>query len=97
MPAYIVFTRERTTNPAELDTYMKEVPTALAGHPIKILAAYGKQEILEGFPVEGVVIAEFPTSAEAKAWYNSPEYQKVVQHRFHGAEYRAVLVDGVTP
>ena len=95
MPAYIVFTRESTKDAAELQTYSQKVGSALAGHPVTVLAAYGRQEVLEGAEVEGVVILEFPSFAEAKAWYDSPAYRKVREHRFRGADYRAVIVEGV--
>ena len=95
MATYIVFTRESTRDAAELATYSQKVGGALAGHPLKVLAAYGQQEVLEGPPVEGVVILEFPTFAAAKAWYDSPAYREVRQHRFRGAEYRAVIVEGL--
>jgi len=94
MAAYIVFTRESTKNAAELATYSEHVGGTLAGHPVSVLAAYGRQEVLEGPRVEGVVILEFPSFAEAKAWYDSPAYRKVREHRFRGAEYRAVIVEG---
>jgi uncharacterized protein (DUF1330 family) len=38
---------------------------------------------------------EFPTTTAAREWYDSPAYQTVAQHRFKGAIYRAVLVEGV--
>jgi uncharacterized protein (DUF1330 family) len=95
MATYIVFTRESTQDQAELDIYQKEVSKSFKGHPIKILAAYGPQQVLEGDAPEGVVIAEFPSTEAARAWYDSPAYQDVVQHRFKGARYRAVLVEGV--
>ena len=44
--------------------------------------------------VEGVVILEFPSFAEAKAWYDSPAHREVREHRFRGADYRAVIVAG---
>jgi uncharacterized protein (DUF1330 family) len=94
MSAYIVFTRESTKDPAELGTYSQKVGGALAGHPVTVLAAYGRQEVLEGPEVEGVVILEFPSFAEAKVWYDSPAYRKVREHRFRGADYRAVIVEG---
>ena len=53
------------------------------------------QEVLEGAAVEGVVILEFPTFDEAKAWYDSPAYREVREHRYKGADYRAVIVQGV--
>ena len=94
MAAYIVFTRERTTDPAALAKYSEKAGATLAGHPAKVLAVYGRQEVLEGPPVEGVVILEFPTFAEAKAWYDSPAYCEVREHRLRGSEYRAVIVEG---
>lgn len=95
MATYIVFTRESTRNAAELETYSQHVGPTLAGHPITVLAAYGRHEVLEGPDVEGVVILEFPSLAEAKAWYDSPAYCEVREHRFRGANYRAVIVEGV--
>jgi len=95
MATYIVFTRESTRDASELATYSQKVGDTLAGHPIKVLAAYGRQEVIEGPPVEGVVILEFPTFAAAKAWYDSPAYRQVREHRFRGADYRAVIVEGV--
>ena len=45
--------------------------------------------------MEGVVILEFADMAAAKAWYHSDAYQAAVQHRFKGAEYRVLFVDGL--
>jgi len=95
MATYIVFTRESTQDQTELDAYQATVGESFAGHPVKVLAAYGPQQVLEGPAPEGVVIVEFPDTRAARAWYDSPEYQAVVQHRFRGATYRAVLVEGV--
>ncbi len=95
MSAYAVFIREQTLDRAELDTYFKEVRATFAGHEVKVLANYGPQEDLEGSPTEGTVVAEFPSMEAAKAWYDSPLYRKVREHRFKGAIYRAVLVQGV--
>ncbi|MBB2201113.1 DUF1330 domain-containing protein [Gluconacetobacter tumulisoli] len=94
MSAYIVFTRENTTDQAELDAYMKAVAPTFEGHPVRILAAYGTQDVLEGTAPEGVVIVEFPTMAEARAWYDSPAYQAVAQRRHRGSAYRVVIVQG---
>jgi uncharacterized protein (DUF1330 family) len=95
MATYIVFTKESTQDQSELDIYQSKVGETFKGHPVKILAAYGPQQVLEGDAPEGVVIVEFPSTAAARAWYDGPAYQEVVQHRFKGARYRAVLVEGV--
>ncbi len=87
MAVYAVFTRESTRDAAELATYSQKVGDTLTGHPVEVLAAYGRQEVLEGPEVEGVVILEFPYLDEAKAWYDSPDYREVREHRFRGADY----------
>jgi uncharacterized protein (DUF1330 family) len=95
MSAYIVFMRDRMRDPAEMETYMGKVPGTFAGHAVKPLAIYGKIQTLEGAPIEGAVVAEFPTYAEALAWYNSPAYQQAVQHRFKAGDYRVFVIEGV--
>ena len=72
MATYIVFTRESTRDAAELETYSQQVGDTLTGHPVTVLAAYGRHEVLEGPDVEGVVILEFPSFDEAAAWYDQP-------------------------
>jgi uncharacterized protein (DUF1330 family) len=95
MSAYLVFTREETIDPSELAIYKEKVVPTLGTFDLKILAAYGPHEVLEGEPTEGVVIVEFPTVELAKAWYTSPAYQAARVHRFKGSKYRCILVQGV--
>lgn len=95
MPAYAVFIREKTRDPKEMARYSGLAGATLSGHPVKVLAAYGTQEVLEGAPSEGMVILEFSSMAAAKKWYDSPAYQEARAHRFKGADYRAFLVEGV--
>jgi uncharacterized protein (DUF1330 family) len=95
MTAYIVFTRERLRNTAEFETYGGKAGNTLAGHSAKPLAFYGACETLEGAPIEGAVIVEFPDLAAAKAWYHSPAYQEAVKHRFAGADYRVFITEGL--
>ncbi|QDT65267.1 DUF1330 domain-containing protein [Calycomorphotria hydatis] len=95
MSAYLVFLREKTLDKSELETYGAMTPATLESHAIKILAAYGRQVTLEGRDVEGIVIAEFPSVEEAQVWYDSPAYQEAAQHRFRGAVYHGLIVEGV--
>jgi uncharacterized protein (DUF1330 family) len=95
MSAYLVFTREKTLDEKELAIYSKEAGATIAGHPAKVLAFYGAHEDLEGPATEGIVIIEFPSRDAARAWYDSPAYVKVREHRFKGSIYRVALVEGV--
>jgi uncharacterized protein (DUF1330 family) len=94
MPAYIIFTREKTISQPEMDIYNGLAGPSLAGHPAKLLAFYGEQQILEGPAHEGAVVLEFPSIAEARAWYDGPAYQEAAKHRHTGADYRVFIVDG---
>jgi uncharacterized protein (DUF1330 family) len=94
MSAYMVFVREKTLDPFEMAIYSKNAPASTKGHPVKFLATYGPQEVLEGAAPEGVLIAEFPDVAAARVWYNSAAYQEVREHRMKGADYRVILVEG---
>jgi len=94
MAAYIVFTRVRTRNPVELKLYADQAPHFLAGHNIKWLAHFGHCEVKEGGGIESIAILEFPTLAEAQAWYASPAYQEASQHRFRGGDYSTIIVEG---
>ena len=95
MAAYAIFIRESTQDPAELEAYTPKAGASLAGHTLKILAAYGRQEVWEGPVMEGVVIVEFPSMEAARAWYESPAYREAREYRFRGATYRAILVEGL--
>lgn len=94
MTAYIVFTRVKTLDAGAMETYGPKARASMEGHAVTRHVAYGKQEVLEGEPTEGVVILSFPSFEEAKNWYESPAYQEACTHRFRGAEYNVVLVEG---
>ena len=95
MSAYVVMMRERTTDPAEMEIYANQALLAREGYPVTPIARYGTLEILEGASFEGCLIHSFPTIEDAKQWYFSPRYQKAMQHRLKGAQYRVFIVDGV--
>jgi uncharacterized protein (DUF1330 family) len=95
MTAYAIFIREETLDPAELDAYAAKLGPVKGKFGQSVLAAYGALEVVEGDPAEGVVIIAFPSFEQARRWYYSPEYQEAVKHRFKGARYRGLLVDGL--
>jgi uncharacterized protein (DUF1330 family) len=95
MSTYLIFTRDKTLDERELDIYAKEAGATLAGHEVHVLAFYGPHEDLEGVATEGTVILQFPNKVAAKAWYESPAYQKAREHRFKGAKFRVTMVEGI--
>lgn len=77
----MIFIRERTLDQSELEAYAKMAPPSLEGWPIKFLAGYGRQDVLERPEPEGVAIAEFRSLEDARRRYDSPAYQAAAQHR----------------
>ena len=65
-------------------------------HPIEVLVADGKHEILEGDPIEGMVIVKFPSVKTAKDWINSEAYQDIAKHRKLGATHHGLIVEGLS-
>ena len=66
MPAYAIFIRKRTTNPAELEVYSQKAPASLAGRPVTIHALYGRHEVIEGEPINAGALRR--RSAGQKSW-----------------------------
>ena len=95
MEAFVVFTREETTDSEALATYSAGVSPSFDGHDVTFLAAYGAMKHLEGPPIEGAVILRFPTMQAARDWYDSPAYRAIAAHRFAGSRYRAFIVEGL--
>lgn len=83
-----------TLDLSELTTYAEQSTATTEGHTIKALAFRGRQQTLEGADAESVTLCEFPSFEAACAWYDSPAYQTVREHRFKEARYRVLLVDG---
>ena len=65
-----IYTQE-DLDEAELKIYWDKIRASFSGHQVKVLVNYGRHGVLEGDPVEGIVIAEFPNFEAAKAWYES--------------------------
>jgi uncharacterized protein (DUF1330 family) len=93
--AYLLYMCKGVDDRRELEEYWAGIGATLEGSGAENLAAYTRFEILEGNEgVDGVVLTEFPSFAAAKQWYDSPAYTKLREHRFRGARYFGVLIDG---
>jgi len=94
MSAYIISNLD-VHDEAKLADYVKNVPGTLAKYGGRYLVRRGKVDTLEGDWSPVLVMLEFPTRAQAKAWYESPEYRRLRQASFQGATRNLILVDGV--
>ena len=94
MVAYLIAIREKLHDEAPLERYAQIAATA-PREKLTRRARYGYHDVLEGAACEGVSMVEFPTVADARAWYDSPEYQRARQYRRQAGDYRVVIVEGL--
>lgn len=96
MPAYMIFIREEPVrDPEAMAEYRRINRQNVGDFKLKPLVVYGATEAVEGNAPDGIIVLEFPTVGDAKAWYNSPGYQAAVPHRLRAADYRTIIVQGV--
>ena len=94
MPAYLVALLN-ILDREELDKYRAGVHETIDRYKGEIVISNETVEVIEGdWPYSKTVVIKFPTMEAAKQWYNSPEYQKIVQFRFRAAKTRLIFVEG---
>jgi uncharacterized protein (DUF1330 family) len=95
VPGYIIAELE-VTDPAGFEEYRKAVPATIAAYAGRYLARGGALDSLEGgWSPKRMVILEFPSMAQAKAWYASAEYRDLLALRQRTTRSRVVLLEGL--
>jgi len=95
VPAYVIV-RVKVTDPDQYDKYKLLTPDAIAKHGGSFVVRGGDHEVLEG-PADDrrMVVLEFPSMDQARAFYDSPEYREARATRHGAAEMEMVAVEGV--
>jgi uncharacterized protein (DUF1330 family) len=95
MPAYVIVDIE-VTDPALYEDYKKLSSGAVAAYGGKFLARGGQTFCLEGgWDAQRIVVIEFSSPDQARAWWESPEYAPAKDLRFRSARTRMLVVEGV--
>jgi uncharacterized protein (DUF1330 family) len=94
MKAQVIFFVEKIHDREGLKAYQKAAHPTLEEAGGRVIVAYGRQEVVEGSDLAGVVVVEFPNYEAAQAWYHSPGYTQAAHLRKSGAaECHAVIVE----
>ncbi|MBI3940037.1 MAG: DUF1330 domain-containing protein [Acidobacteria bacterium] len=95
MSAYIVADVE-VLDKEKYEAYRQRVPPSIARYGGRFLVRGGDLETLEGtWSPARLIILEFPSVAQAKAWWGSVEYSQPKALRQASASTRMVVVEGV--
>ena len=95
MAAYMI-ARVNVTDWDKYAEYIKVTPDIIAKYEGRFIVRGGETVTLEG-PEEKwrIVVVEFPDLAQAKEFYQSPEYTDAKQIRAGAAEAQFVAISGV--
>ena len=95
MSAYLI-AHLNITDPKAFEAYRAAVPEVIARFGGTYLVRGGAVETLEGeWRVPRLVIIAFESMAQAKRFYDSPDYQEILPLRLAAAQGEVVLVEGV--
>ncbi len=95
MSAYLI-AHLTVTNPDAFEAYRAAVPEVIAHFGGRYLVRGGEVETLEGdWRVPRLVVIAFDSMAQAKRFYDSPDYQEILPLRLAAADGDVVLVEGV--
>jgi uncharacterized protein (DUF1330 family) len=96
MPAFVVSEVE-VLNEVAAERYRELAAVSIESHGGAYVVRGARPEAFEGeWPgSRRLVIVEFPSEEDARAWYASPEYAKALAIRRAALERRLLLADGV--
>jgi uncharacterized protein (DUF1330 family) len=94
MPVYIVASI-KITDREEYGKYQAGFLDIFARYRGELLAVSDEPQVIEGeWPFTRAVLIRFPDEAEARRWYESPEYQALSQHRWRASTGTVITFEG---
>jgi uncharacterized protein (DUF1330 family) len=95
MAAYVIADIE-VIDSAGFAEYQQKVPATIAQYGGRYLVRGGAVETLEGvWSPSRCVVLEFPSMAQLKAWYSSPEYVPLIAIRERTTRSNLMVAEGV--
>lgn len=94
MPAYLIADVD-ITDQDTYQTYTTQVPPILHQYGGRFLVRGGKTEVVEGdWRPSRLVVLQFDDAAAARRFYDSKEYQAIIEFRHRAASTRLILAEG---
>ncbi|KEA49992.1 hypothetical protein DT73_25885 [Mangrovibacter sp. MFB070] len=96
-PAYYV-AEFQLTDPEGIKPYSAKVESTFLPYSGRFIVRGGNMDVKEGFGAQGrLIIIKFDSLSQARAWYNSPEYQSIIPIRHRSGNTRTYIVEGMEP
>jgi len=95
MAAYVIADIE-VIDSAGFAEYQQKVPATIAAYGGRYLVRGGAAEVIEGaWSPKRCVVLEFPSMAQLKTWYASPEYRPLIAIRERTSKSNLVVTEGI--
>lgn len=95
MPGFIIATLNSIKAPDTFAEYQRSAATVFARYGGKFLVNSRDVEPLDGdWKPSGVVVVEFETYELAKSFYDSQEYQAIIEQRFESSDSSVIIAGG---
>ena len=95
MAGYVIVNHE-VTDEALYTEFRKRVAGGIEAHGGRFLVRGGATEVMDGEWVpDRIVVVEFDSVEQARAWLTSPEYTEAKEIRMKAASTSVILVEGV--
>jgi uncharacterized protein (DUF1330 family) len=95
VPAYVMANVE-VTDPLRYEDYKRMVPPTIAKYGGRFIVRGGRCEVLEGeWRPNRLVLLEFPSAEQARAWWHSPEYADARALRQATSSGTLLILEGV--
>jgi uncharacterized protein (DUF1330 family) len=95
MPAYVIV-NITVRDPVRYEEYKRLASSAVTAYGGRYVARGGPVEVREGeWTPARLVVLEFPTVEQARAWWDSPEYAPAKALRQSCADTQLVIAEGL--
>ncbi|MFW3613536.1 DUF1330 domain-containing protein [Billgrantia antri] len=95
MTAYAIARLQDVTMGPEIVEYLESIDATLAPYCGHYLIHGGATEVLEGNWQGDTIMLGFPSLEQARAWYHSEAYRRILPLRTANAVSDVILVEGV--
>lgn len=98
MSAFVLVEVVRIKDAAAMQSYAAAAKATVQQYGGAYRVVRGAIEVVEGEWNRGpLVMLEFDSMQQARAWYDSPEYRPLISHRMEAADVNLVFLQGLEP
>ena len=95
MAGYVIINNE-VTDEAKYAEFREQVATTIEAHGGRYLVRGGATEVMDGdWSPDRIVVVEFDSVDQARAWLTSSEYAEARKIRMKAASASVIIVEGV--